>query len=136
MNSQLLKFLKETFLDDEFEDNLMFQDFILPLEHVKESLILNDEITGIYPVWLVPSRLYFPRLPDCIRPSAGDVMYVDVGVYGHSHLPTWEGKQKALRKFEEFTLKHNGYQALYAETLMTYDEFNTMFCRELYDKVR
>ena len=63
-------------------------------------------------------------------------MYVDVGVYGHSHLKTWEGKEKALRKFERFTLEHNGYQALYAETLMSYDEFNAMFCRELYDKVR
>ena len=135
MNSQMLKFLKETFLDDGFEDNLMFQDFILPLDHVKEGLILNDDVTGIYPVWLVPSRLYFPRLPDCILPSGGDVMYVDVGVYGHSHLPTWKGRDSALRKFEHFTIKHHGYQALYAETLMTYEEFTTMFPREMYDKV-
>ena len=75
-------------------------------------------------------------MPPSIRPAAGDVMYVDVGVYGHSPLPNYIGKEQALRKFEKFTLDHQGYQALYAETLMTYDEFNTMFCRELYDKVR
>ena len=56
MNYQLLSFLKETFFGDDFEDNLMIQDFIIPLKHVKESLTLNDSLTNIYPVWLVPSR--------------------------------------------------------------------------------
>ena len=31
-------------------------DFLLPLQHVKEALILNQAITAIYPVWLVPAR--------------------------------------------------------------------------------
>ena len=56
MNYQLLQWLKETFIGDDFEDNLMLQDFILPINHVKESLILNDSLTNIYPVWLVPAR--------------------------------------------------------------------------------
>ena len=131
----MLNFLNETFLGGKYPDNLVIQDFILPIQHVKESLVYNDEVTGIYPVWLVPARLYFPRLPDCILPSAGDIMYVDVGVYGNSHLPTWKGRESALKKFENFTLKHSGYQALYAETLMTYEEFNSMFQTELYDTV-
>ena len=63
-------------------------------------------------------------------------MYVDVGVYGSSHLPTWNGRDCALRKFERFTLEHKGYQALYAETLMTFEEFTTMFPRKMYDKVK
>ena len=62
-------------------------------------------------------------------------MYVDVGVYGSSHLPTWNGRDCALRKFERFTLEHKGYQALYAETLMTYEEYAAMFPQELYEKV-
>ena len=74
-------------------------------------------------------------MPSCIRPSAGDVMYVDVGVYGHSHLPNYVGKDKALRTFEKFTLEHQGYQALYAETLMNYEDFTAMFPREMYDLV-
>ena len=56
MNYQLLQWLKETFIGDDFEDNLMLQDFILPINHIKESLILNDSLTNIYPVWLVPAR--------------------------------------------------------------------------------
>jgi len=34
-----------------------------------------------------------------------------------------------LRRFEKFTLDHGGYQALYAETLMSYEEFNQMFAQ-------
>ena len=62
-------------------------------------------------------------------------MHVDVGVYGHSKLPNFVGKEKALRTFEKFTLERKGYQALYAETLMSFQEFTDMFPRELYDKV-
>ena len=56
MNYQLLKWLKETFIGDDPNNNLLTQDFIIPLQHVKASLELNDSLTGIYPVWLVPSR--------------------------------------------------------------------------------
>ena len=58
MNYQLLQWLKETFIGDNFEDNLVLQDFILPIQHVKESLILIDSLTNIYPVWLVPARYF------------------------------------------------------------------------------
>ena len=136
MNYQLLQWLKETFIGDDFEDNLMLQDFILPVHHIKESLILNDSLTNIYPVWLVPARLYLPQVPKSLLPSAGDVMYVDVGVYGHSKLPNFIGRERALKAFEKFTLEHQGYQALYAETLLSYEEFCTMFPREQYDLVK
>ena len=62
-------------------------------------------------------------------------MHVDVGVYGHSHLTNYVGREKALKTFEKFTLEHKGYQALYAETLMSFQEFTEMFPRELYDLV-
>ena len=58
MNYQLLSWLKEKFLGDAFNDNFVLQDFILPLKHVKASLELNDSLTNIYPVWLVPARYY------------------------------------------------------------------------------
>ena len=74
-------------------------------------------------------------MPECVKPRAGDVMFVDVGVYGHSALPGYVGKDAALRRFERFTLDHDGFQALYAETLMTKEEFTHMFPREIYDKV-
>ena len=56
MNYQLLSWMKETFLGGALEDNFVLQDFILPLSHVKASLELNDTLTNIYPVWLVPAR--------------------------------------------------------------------------------
>ena len=62
MNYQLLQWLKETFIEDDFEDILMLQDFILPIQHIKDAIILNDSLTGIYPVWLVPSRLVSIRM--------------------------------------------------------------------------
>lgn len=34
-----------------------------------------------------------------------------------------------MRRFEKFTFDHGGYQALYAETLMSYEEFNQMFAQ-------
>jgi len=127
MNYQLLKMLKETFIGDDPNNMLLTQDFIIPLHHVKASIILNDDLTGIYPVWLVPARLYFPNLPECIKPAAGDVMFVDVGVYGASNSNARNTDRKtALRAYEKFTLQHQGFQALYAETLMTYEEFCEM----------
>ena len=80
-------------------------------------------------------RLYLPHVPESLLPSGGDVIYVDVGVYGHSKLTNFIGRERALKTFEKFTLEHQGYQALYAETLLSYEEFVTMFPREQYDLV-
>ena len=63
-------------------------------------------------------------------------MFVDVGVYGASNSNARNTDRKtALRAYEKFTLQHQGFQALYAETLMTYEEFCEMFPSELYFKV-
>jgi len=136
MNHQLIQLVKETFIGVDFADNCVPQDFIIPIQHTKAAIELNDTATGIYPLWLVPARLYFPTIPKALLPQAGDVMFVDVGVYGFSHIPQFEGRDKTLRKFETFTLRNKGFQALYAETLMSYEEFSTMFPREVYDQAR
>merc|ERR1711936_1061417 len=129
MNHQLLQLIKETFLGDEFEDNFVLQDFILPIKHIKEAVEYNHHITGIYPLWMVPATLD-PK-------EEGDI-FVDLGVYGFSTISTFAGCDKTLRLFERFTLDHRGYQALYAETLMSYEEFCQMFAqyREQYQQVR
>ena len=81
---------------------------------------------------------------------------MDLGIYGWSPLPTWAGKDPTLRMFEKFTLKHGGYQVLscaiqkackdiwgyfqglYADTLMSFEEFFQMFSEfgEAYAKVK
>ena len=135
MNHQLLQLVKETFIGGDFADNCVLQDFIIPIQHIKAAIELNHQATAIYPLWMVPARLYFPGIPKELQPKAGDVMFVDLGVYGFSTLEKFAGRDKTLRRFEKFTLDHFGFQALYAETLMNYNEFCTMFPRAIYDQV-
>ena len=54
-------------------------------------------------------------------------MFVDLGIYGISHKSDFAGREGTLRRFEKFTIDKGGFQALYAETLMDYEEFNSMF---------
>ncbi|XP_023349654.1 delta(24)-sterol reductase [Eurytemora carolleeae] len=136
VNPQLLNWLKETFVGGEFEDNFNLQDFIIPMKHVKEGILLSAEITDVWPLWMVPTRLYQPQGPKSLMPRGGDTMYVDLGVYGLSHLKTFKGRDATLRLFEKFALEHDGFQALYAETLMTNEEFETMYTGDLYYSVR
>ena len=112
----------------DFEDNFVLQDFILPIKHIKAAVEFNHEVTGIYPLWMVPAAL---------DSEQEDNIFVDLGVYGFSTIPTFAGRDKTLRMFEKFTLDHGGYQALYAETLMSYEEFCQMFAeyRKQYEKV-
>jgi len=141
LNNQILKFLKEKFeksqvFQDAQEGRGVIQDFMIPINHLEKAVELTDTITGIYPLWMVPSRLYQPSLPLEILPKAGDVIFIDLGVYGFSQLPDWPGPDSTLRKFEKFTLEHQGYQGLYAETLLTLEEFCDMFPHALYKRVR
>lgn len=136
MNHQLLQLVKETFIGGDFADNCILQDFIIPIQHIKAAIELNHTATAIYPLWMVPARLHFPTIPKALLPKAGDVMFVDLGVYGFSEMENFDGRDKTLRKFEKFTLENNGFQALYAETLMSHEEFCTMFPRSVYDQAR
>ena len=128
MNQQLLQLVKETFLGGDFEDNFFLQDFILPIKHIKAAVEFNHEVTGIYPLWMVPAALDSEK---------EDNIFVDLGVYGFSTIPAFGGRDKTLGMFEKFTLDHGGYQALYAETLMSYEEFCQMFAeyRKQYEMV-
>merc|ERR1719483_592376 len=65
-------------------------------------------------------------------------IFVDFGVHGFADIPEFAGREDTLRKFEIFTLERKGFQALYAETLMSYEEFLTMFSGKatLYSEVR
>jgi delta24-sterol reductase len=42
----------------------------------------------------------------------------------------------ALRALERFLIEHRGYQALYATTCLSREEYRTMFDCTLYDRVR
>jgi len=129
MNQQILQLVKETFLGGDFEDNFVLQDFILPIKHIKAAVEFNHTVTGIYPLWMVPAQL---------DTAQEDTIFVDLGVYGFSTIPSFAGRDQTLRLFERFTLEHRGYQALYAETLMSREEFLEMFAEygQQYEQVR
>ena len=74
LNNQILKFLKEKFeksevFKDAAADRGVIQDFMIPIHHLEKAVELTDAITGIYPLWMVPSRLYQPSLPLEILPK-------------------------------------------------------------------
>ena len=62
-----------------------------------------------------------------LRKEKGCTMFVDLGIYGISHKSDFAGREGTLRRFEKFTIAKGGFQALYAETLMNYEEFTRMF---------
>ena len=129
LNYQLMQLVKKTFAPREVDDRFVVQDFILPIGHIKEAIEFCHSTTGVYPLWLVPTSI-------AEMPEKG--MFVDLGIYGWSPLPGWAGKDTTLRMFEQFTLKRGGYQGLYADTLMSFEEFFQMFSEfgEAYAKVR
>lgn len=63
-------------------------------------------------------------------------MFVDVGVYESPQKHDFNA-QEALARVERFVLNQaKGYQALYADSHLTRDDFHYMFDHRLYDEVR
>lgn len=136
INNQLLNFIKETFVGEDHADHFILQDLLVPLSELKESVKLSKEITDVWPLWMVPAKLWLPHEPEEKVPRAGDVFYVDLGIYGFSSFKGYQGRDPTLKIFEKFCLDHNSYLALYAETLMSLEDFMAMFDGSLYLKAR
>ena len=113
----------------------MSQDFMIPLSHLKKCLRFLWSEVGVNPLWLVPARLNVHK-EHGLQPRC-DEIYIDVGVYGFCYKKDYN-RNDVLRQCEKFTIDHLGYQALYAETLMTRDEMEVMFGEgfALYKKLR
>ncbi|KAJ3361178.1 hypothetical protein GGF32_007733 [Allomyces javanicus] len=142
------------------------QDLLVPISTLKESLdLFHDELT-VYPLWLCPMRMLSPpenllaergerpavavldrthpqHAPQGVTTPAGSLtpphpaeqLYVDVGAYGVPKSPKFHF-ERSLEVVEEFVRKVQGYQALYADTMLTRAQFREMFDHRLYDKVR
>jgi len=95
----------------------------------------------MYPIWLCPCKIEKTPIRGLINPDAGDSMYVDVGLYGVPFPARPEGgdnfkPKEAHKQMEKWVRDVKGYQALYAITFMSRDEFETMFDHSVYKKVR
>ena len=119
----------------------VIQDMLMPIRYLKQSISYFDEHFRLYPLWLSPMAIKDnggqPGFVHPFRTEEGtlDELYVDIGAYG---TPGKEGFDNAiaLPLLEKFVIEHRGYQALYARTSMSREEFRTMFDHTDYDLLR
>jgi delta24-sterol reductase len=123
------------------EKHHVVQDMLMPMQTLKQSLQYFDDHFDLYPLWLSPMAVFDnPRHLGFLHPYHGpdgqpDPMYVDIGAYGTPKKPGFDGRS-ALPALEQFVIDHHGYQALYAKTLMTREQFRQMFDHQDYDRLR
>lgn len=117
------------------------QDMLMPIRYLKQSIDYFDEHFRLYPLWLSPmairdngGRLGFVH-PFRTDEGAVDELYVDIGAYGTPVKKDFDNAV-ALPLLERFVIEHGGYQALYARTTMSREDFRTMFDHAGYDRLR
>lgn len=137
----LLKFSEtETtkYLREQFH---VVQDMLMPVSLLEKSLLYFHEHYNLYPLWLCPMAVYdYPGGNGFLKPftktdGTQDELYVDIGAYGTPKAAGFNGND-ALRALEKFVIENKGYQALYAKTLMSRDDFRNMFSHHTYDQMR
>jgi len=126
----------------------VFQDIVLPMTVLEDSINKAEELFDTYPVLIYPCRIYNhathqgqlrPPRSDQMCPRANYAMFYDLGVYG---VPGPVKRKepynavKTMRKMEAFIRDAGGYSFLYADTFMNWEEFHEMFDLTLYGKVR
>ena len=113
----------------------------MPMALLKKSLEYFDDHFDLYPLWLSPMAVFDNQNHlGLIHPyetpeGERDPMYVDIGAYGTPKKPGFDGR-KALPALETFVIENQGYQALYAKTLLSEDDFKKMFDHTAYDRLR
>jgi len=138
---QLLKRLQTETIQQLREKRHVVQDMIIPINYLAKSLDYFDKNYDMHPLWLCPLNIYENKFgkgfvkPFSSKNGTDDELFVDIGAYGTPTIPGFDGNS-TLKKLEQFVIDHSGYQALYARTLMSEDQFRQMFDHELYDKLR
>jgi len=124
-----------------YDEKHVLQDALVPARRLRETLAYFDSIFEAYPVWLCPMRVPPKRPRGFIGPTEDEAaeMFVDVAVITVPG-PVLRGEDynalDATRRMERYLIEIGGYQALYAVTQMSREEFRRMFDLTLYDKVR
>jgi len=119
----------------------VLQDMLMPIRYLKKSIQYFDEHYQIYPLWLSPMAVHDnDRQLGFIHPfrdqeGVADELYVDIGAYGTPRKEHFDNRS-ALPLLEQFVIEHHGYQALYAKTTLSREDFRTMFDHGGYDKLR
>jgi delta24-sterol reductase len=114
---------------------------LMPIKYLKQSIQYFDDHFNLYPLWLSPMAIFdndkHLGFVHPLRNTDGtvDEMYVDIGAYG-TPLKAGFDNASALPLLEKFVIDHHGYQALYAKTTLSREDFRTMFDHSEYDQLR
>jgi Delta24-sterol reductase len=117
------------------------QDMLMPMSKLKDSLNHFHEHWGLETLWLCPMAVYEqPNGLGFLHPHKKpdgtiDEMFVDIGAYGVGKVPGFDGNQ-VLQECEKFVIENKGYQAMYAKTLLSKEDFRKMFDHSYYDILR
>lgn len=138
---ELLKYTENETTRRLREKHHVVQDMLMPIRKLKESIEYFDENFDLYPLWLSPMAVYGnDRNLGFLHPHRAadgtvDELYVDIGAYGTPRRRGFDGRT-ALPKLEEFVIAQGGYQALYAKTTLSREDFRRMFDHRDYDRLR
>ncbi len=117
------------------------QDMLMPIRYLKQSIQYFNDHFNLYPLWLSPMAIFdndghmgFVH-PLSKKDGSADEMFVDIGAYG-TPLKTNFDNDSALPLLEKFVIDHHGYQALYAKTTLSREDFRTMFDHSDYEQLR
>ncbi|KAI9354634.1 24-dehydrocholesterol reductase [Zopfochytrium polystomum] len=119
-----LKLTQTEGMKDFYFDKHVSQDYLVPLDKMKEGLDLAHQAFEVYPVWLCPHAVLKTTPQGAIRaPKDGAEIeqYVDIGIWGvPGPVPRGEAfsAHDAGREYETWLRKNRGYQAMYGITEM------------------
>lgn len=133
-----------------YEEQHCIQDLFVPIASMEKTLRKIDDVVGVYPLWLCPTRIYnnkrgFVRPPpqEFLQKPIDDeknfAFYVDVGVYG---IPRSVLEKKpydnirAMNEMEDYVTAEGGFQMLYADSYLTFDGFRAMFNIRHYEAMK
>jgi delta24-sterol reductase len=130
-----LKFTTTKKLDKLNKEYHVIEDYLVPIDKLEEITNIQNEDIGVYPIWLCPCKIE-PTDGLLNTGSSRNELYVDVGIYGIPKDLEKFQHEEFHNKFESYLRSIKGFQALYAQTYQTEEEFRKMFDHTLYDKVR
>lgn len=117
------------------------QDMLMPIRHLKQSIEYFDQHFNLYPLWLSPMAIKDNgEHASFVQPfkdenDTVDELFVDIGAYGTPRKKDFDNAV-ALPLLEKFVIEHRGYQALYARTMLSREDFRSMFDHTGYDELR
>ncbi len=131
----LLKLTETRKIHELYDKYHMDQDFLIPMSALESFLSFLRREVNFYPLWLCPARIFDAPLRGFVHPAPDEEMFVDVGIYGEPQVVPYHA-ETTTRKLEALVRRVRGFQALYADTYQTREEFRQMFDHTLLDRER